>query len=257
MKNFIIAHARPVFWVLALPACLITLWCATWMEAGAVAGLYCLMVVWIMAAGWGVNSLAWLACRPALRALDENCDPEPLLELCRAVLSQNPKSLYFRVYEGWAFALLGRREEAEQSAALAQGNPRLWRNLPLLLVWSAALAPEDPRLERVEETAERRLRRLKGKRRTAAALALALRRDTAQLGEAPDDLEARLLQTLDRAACTREQVAAHLALGAYYVRRGDPSGEEHLSFVLAHGNKLCARVQAERLLCTLPAKPGG
>ena len=43
--------------------------------------------------------------------MDEYCDPEPLLELCRMVLKQNPKSLFYRVFEGYALALLGRRRD--------------------------------------------------------------------------------------------------------------------------------------------------
>ena len=41
------------------------------------------MLVWIVAGVWVVNGGAGLLRRPALRALDEDCDPEPLLELCR------------------------------------------------------------------------------------------------------------------------------------------------------------------------------
>lgn len=252
MKNLILTHARPIFWLWCLPGAIFTVWCATWMEGSSVTVLYCLMIFWIIAGFWLINGLAWKARRPAFWALDENCDPEPLLDLCRTVLKQNPKSLFFRVYECYSLFLLGRLEEAEQSAALAAGNSRLWKRWGLLLVWSATLSEDDPQQKPAQETLENLSRCLHGKRRKTLEQVLTARRDLVLLPQAQEELEPRLLLALERASCTREQVAAHLALGIYYVQRQDKAAEEHLSFVLAHGNKLHARTQAQYLFCRVP-----
>ena len=71
----------------------------------------------------------------------------------------------------------------------------------------------------------------------------------AQMSRGADELEPALLAALEQAGCTREQVGAHLALGLYYLQRGDTARvQAHLSFVAARGNKLKVREEAERLL---------
>ena len=187
--------------------------------------------------------------------MDEYCDPEPLLELCRMVLKQNPKSLFYRVFEGYALALLGRRREAEDSAHMAAEQPRLWKNPPLLAVWLPQLPPEDPERERGELAMERLVRRLSPQTRAVLARAGTMRARAAQIQEARPELEPLLLADLEQAGCTREQVAAHMALGIYYQRRGlENKAQEHLSFVVARGGRLAVRTEAERMLCRLSGK---
>lgn len=77
----------------------------------------------------------------------------------------------------------------------------------------------------------------------------------AQIQEARPELEPLLLADLEQAGCTREQVAAHMALGTYYQRRGlENKAQEHLSFVVARGGRLAVRTEAERMLCRLSGK---
>lgn len=69
-----------------------------------------------------------------------------------------------------------------------------------------------------------------------------MRDRAAQIQEARPELEPLLLADLEQAGCTREQVAAHMALGTYYQRRGlENKAQEHLSFVVARGGRLAVR----------------
>ena len=175
--------------------------------------------------------------------------------ICAQVLKQNPKSLFYRVFEGYALALLGRRREAEDSAHMAAEQPRLWKNPPLLAVWLTQLPPEDPERERGELAMERLVRRLSPHKRAVLARAGTMRDRAAQIQEARPELEPLLLADLEQAGCTREQVAAHMALGIYYQRRGlENKAQEHLSFVVARGGRLAVRTEAERMLCRLSGK---
>ena len=105
------------------------------------------------------------------------------------------------------------------------------------------------------------MRALSGLKMNAAARALTIRtlnerKAMRELDQAPEELEQTLLAQLERAGSARERLGTHLALGAYYCNRKNQSAEQHLNYVLEHANKMHgAKVQAERLLCLLPA-PG-
>lgn len=256
MNRWILTHARLAFWLWTVPSLALLVWYAARNEGEGLMTAYALFVLWEAAGFWGINGfLCGWARRPAFRAMDEYCDPEPLLELCRMVLKQNPKSLFYRVFEGYALALLGRRREAEDSAHMAAEQPRLWKNPPLLAVWLTQLPPEDPERERGELAMERLIRRLSPQKRAVLARAGTMRDRAAQIQEARPELEPLLLADLEQAGCTREQVAAHMALGTYYQRRGlENKAQEHLSFVVARGGRLAVRTEAERMLCRLSGK---
>ena len=249
MNRWILTHARLAFWLWTVPFLALLVWYAARNEGEGLMTAYALFVLWEAAGFWGINGfLCGWARRPAFRAMDEYCDPEPLLELCRMVLKQNPKSLFYRVFEGYALALLGRRREAEDSAHMAAEQPRLWKNPPLLAVWLTQLPPEDPERERL-------VRRLSPQKRAVLARTGTMRDRAAQIQEARPELEPLLLADLEQAGCTREQVAAHMALGIYYQRRGlENKAQEHLSFVVARGGRLAVRTEAERMLCRLSGK---
>lgn len=255
MRTWLLTHARAAFWLWSLPAALLLIWCATQFGGSALLILYFLFITWVMAGFSAINGLSALARKPAFRALDEGCDPEPLLDLCRTVLKQNPKSLYYRVFEGWALSLLGRGDDAAEAARLAAEQPRLWKDPRLLAVWLTPVSPGDPLYAKGEAALARLSRRLSPKRRAVLERAETMRARAAQAETAAPELEPLLLDDLARASCTRERVAAHLALGVYYVQRNDPAAEEHLTFAAEHGNKLHARTEAERLLCLLPGSP--
>ena len=138
---------------------------------------------------------------------------------------------------------------------MAAEQPRLWKNPPLLAVWLTQLPPEDPERERGELAMERLVRRLSPQKRAVLARAGTRRDRAAQIQEARPELEPLLLADLEQAGCTREQVAAHMALGIYYQRRGlENKAQEHLSFVVARGGRLAVRTEAERMLCRLSGK---
>ena len=253
MKWFLLTHVRKLFRLWCILGAL--LWLAgVLMRPDAPVTLFLLWMLWIQAGFWGGNLFAgWMGVL-AFRRLDEDCDPEPLLAVSQSVLAQNPNACCYRVYEAWALSLLGRQEEAAAAAALAEGRRRLWRKPRLLLMWSAALPPDDPRQKRAEAALERFAGRKLGRHRAMIRSALERQRIYAQMSRGADELEPALLAALEQAGCTREQVGAHLALGLYYLQRGDTARvQAHLSFVAAHGNKLKVRAEAERLLCRMPA----
>ena len=146
MRTFLLTRARTAFGLWCIPAIVCVL-------AGALSGVkgwalllwYGVAVCWILAGAVIINFQALIALRPALAALDDRCDPEPLLELSRTVCRQNPDSLLFQVYEGYALSLLGRVKEASQVVDRVANHPRLAKDARALLIWSAALSSADPR----------------------------------------------------------------------------------------------------------------
>ena len=94
MNRWILTHARLAFWLWTVPSLALLVWYAARNEGEGLMTAYALFALWEAAGFWGINGfLCGWARRPAFRAMDEYCDPEPLLELCRMVLKQNPKSL--------------------------------------------------------------------------------------------------------------------------------------------------------------------
>ena len=253
MRRWIVSHARPAFWLWCLPPSAFLLWCATWMETRPLIRLFLLFTVWVFLGGILINFLAYRRLRAALEVLAAQCDPRPLLGLCRTVRAQNPNSVVYQVYEAYALTLLGREEEARQCAEQCAGQKKLWKNPLLLLLLSVSLPSEHPLRLRAQQALEKAVGRMRhGKRRQLLEDTLLHNQVLSSLETGGDELEAPLTAALERAGCTHEQVAAHLALGAYYARRRDLRAEAHLEFVLAHANHLAVRPQAEALLCLLP-----
>lgn len=252
LKKLLLTKPRVLFWLWCLPGMVWLIWMSATRSDLEVAPLF-LFMVWIVMGFWAINLSVGLMRRPALRALDEACDPEPLLELCRAVIRQNPRVVSYRVLEAWALTLLGREEEALASANLVEGRWKLKRSAALVLTWCVVLPTDDPRREKTLKRMARGLLVPKKFRRAAREM-LEWSETVSRLGEGAPELEPILLERLEAAGCTRDQVAAHMALGVYYCRRGQmDKAQEHLGFVAAHGGKLAVRGDAERLLCRLPA----
>lgn len=253
LKKLLLTKARMLFWLWYLPGIVWLIWMSA-ARPDLEAAPHFLFVVWVVLGFWAINLSVGLMRRPALQALDEDCDPEPLLELCRAVIRQNPRVVSWRVLEAWALTLLGREEEALASANLVEGRWKLRRSAALVLTWCAVLPPEDPRREKPLKRMSRGLLVPKKFRRAAKEM-LEWSGTVSKLGESAPELEPLLLERLEGAGCTREQVAAHGALGVYYFRRGQMDrAQAHLGFVTAHGGKLAVRAEAERMLCRMPAK---
>lgn len=254
MKWYVLTHIRKLFLVWFLVG-LTGLIAGLTLRPDLPYTLFLLYMIWVLAGHCGGNLFARSMLTQALRTLDETCDPEPLAEVSRAIVKQNPKACGNWVYLAWALTLLGREEEALEAANRAEQRPRrLWKNPLLLLIWSSALPEDDPRREKAEEALEAMTRRGPKKRRAIIRLALDVRKRDSQVAQAPEELESALTAAVEQAGCTREQVSAHLALGLYYVQLGKPDqAQEHLAFVAAHGGKLKVKTEAERLLCRLPA----
>lgn len=251
LKKLLLTKARVLFWLWCLPGMVWLIWMSATRPDLEVAPLF-LFTVWMVLGFWGINLSAGLLRRPALQVLDEDCDPEPLLELCQAVIRQNPRVVSYRVLEAWALTLLGRDKEALASANLVEGRWKLKRSAALVLTWCAVLPPDDPRREKTLKHMSKALF-VRRKFRRAAKEMLEWSETVSKLGESAPELEPILLERLEAARCTRDQVTAHMALGVYYCQRGQiDKAQEHLGFVAAHGGKLDIRADAERLLCRLP-----
>lgn len=255
MRTFLLTRARTAFWLWCVPAILCVL-------AGAISGAkgwtlllwYGLAVCWILAGAAIVNFQALIALRPALAALDDHCDPEPLLELSRTVCRQNPDSLLFQVYEGYALSLLGRVKEASQVLDRVADHPRLAKDARALLIWSAALPSGDLRQSWAAEQLTALKPKMRAKQRALVDRVLNQRRSFALMQAAPPQLEPLLQQDLERAGCLREKVGAHMSLAVFFFQRQDwKRAQLHLEFVLEHAHKLYVRTQAEELMCKLPA----
>ena len=150
----LLTRSMAVFWVWCLPGSAWCLWLGLTRPDLAVTP-YFLWCVWVVLGTWVINGWVGLLRRPALHTLDEACDPEPLLELCRAVIRQNPGVVSYRVLEAWALALLGREKEALESANLVEGRWKLRRSAALVLTWCAVLPPDDPRRRKTLERMSR------------------------------------------------------------------------------------------------------
>ena len=253
MKWYVLTHIRKLFLVWVILG-IVGLVVGLTLRPDLPNTLFLFYMIWVLAGHCGGNLFARSMLTQALRTLDETCDPEPLVEVSRAIVKQNPKVCGNWVYLAWALTLLGREEEALEAANRAERRPRrLWKNPLLLLIWSSALPEDDPRREKAEEALEAMTRRGPQKRRALIRLALDVRKRDSQVTEASQEQESALIAAVEQAGCTREQVSAHLALGLYYVQQGKPEqAQEHLAFVAAHGGKLKVKTEAEKLLCHLP-----
>ena len=253
LKKLLLTKARVLFWLWYLPGLVWLVWMTASRPDLEVAPLF-LFMVWVVLGFWVINGAVGLMRRSALGVLDGTCDPDPLLELCRAVIRQNPRVVSYRVLEAWALLLLGQEEEALASANLVEGRWKLRRSAPLLLTWCAVLPPHDPRRRKTLERVAGRFWTRPSMRRAAREL-LEWDETADRLEEAAPELEPVLQARLRGASCTRDQVAAHLALGIYFCKRGETEqARTHLAFVVAHGGKLAVRDSARALLEGLEAR---
>lgn len=194
-----------------------------------------------------MNGYSFREVKLAGRALDEDCDPEPLLALSQRILAQNPKSITFAINAALALILLNRREEALALLKPLDGKKRLWKIQALTQTYCicrASLASDEEAarwLDRLEQAVGKvpGIARVLEEQRAG----LALRR-----GET-EGLEPIFQDRLKAAAKPRIVLGWHFALGELYLAQGrrEEAGE-HLRCVADHGNKLAIRAQAEELL---------
>lgn len=249
MRDWITTHARAAYWIwvaLSLPVVAL-------LRAGGFTfpAIYAVCLCWI-AGGWFlINFGVSRRLRAAVRTLEQDCDPEPLLELCRTVTAQNPKSALYRLNGGFALLALGRREEAAAELAGLEDNRRIWKNSSMALSYCSCrldlaedLEEAGAWLDRLEAHADKKpatVRMLEGQR-----ACLALRRGETQ------GLEPIFLAALERAEAARFQVVWRWELAALCRLEGrQAEAREHLEYVAEHGNKLYMKADAEKLLAQL------
>lgn len=209
----------------------------------------------------------------AVHALEEGCDPEPLLALSREQLAnrskgrgaRRPTSLACRLNAAAALTSLGRDGEALEELDALGGllSPRPDRFHVLYALDRAAICfhlgrPREMRdlLERAESL----LGTLTLPQAVAGSCRFVLRTNRAAcryLTEGPlPELEEQYRALLSEAATRRMKVGFHLALGKFALARNDEAeARAHLTYAAGYGNKLCCRAEAERLLAGLSPGP--
>lgn len=205
----------------------------------------------------------------ALYALNEDCDPEPLLELAGETLKQfdrrgksrRAQALGWRLNRVVALTSLGKHREALEELDHIQSRlPRKVGQCHLL--YHNNRAAVECALGRLDDMAAEleRAEALMGQLRMPASLApacqLAVRTNRCALqalreGFGPQaEREYRAL--MEANPSVRWQVGIHLGLARCAITRGDRAeAREHLRYILDHGNKLEARRKAEDLLAEL------
>lgn len=251
MREWILTHARGAFWIWAGAgiAAIFALVSTGLMEPLTA---WCYYLAWALAGAVAINFGASLGLRPAAMALDKGCDPLPLLAYCQKVLAQNPKSTIYRVYEGFALLMLGRRAEAGASLALVEDHKRLWKNPKLAWMYCVCridLAEEEaqagPWLDRLEKMAAAKQAGA-GRVLEEQRACLALRRGETR------GVERVCLEALERAPAQRIRVAWHWELAKLCRLEGrGAEAREHLEYAVEHGNRLYIKAEAEALLAEL------
>lgn len=225
-----------------------------------------LLLIWLPV--WFV-SLYGSRC---VRAYTEGCDPEPLLDLALWDVRRYEKARFSRgkaarenSYFNAVIALsgLGRHKEAlhyldviDRSALSPKLCATYWLDRFSVLLHLGEKTEELERLLSLAQDGMERARPALARYSTTqralqyAQVLLLVRK------EGPTyESTARLEGCLAAATMEYERVSIHLALARSKLALGDqPAAEAHLNYVLSHGNKLYARVQAEEILADLKRK---
>lgn len=208
----------------------------------------------------------------ATKAYTENCDPEPYLEMGLLGVRRFQKARSARgrdslanshIYAATGLAALGRYEEAlehldaiDRSALSPYSRFIYWHDR-----FSIFLRLDQPpaELARLLDLAQDSLKDAKfpSSLRNMAEQSLKYDRFLLHIREeGPSWVAAvQLRQGLSLATTELERVHGHYTLSDLLLALGDTStAREHLNYVIAHGNKLYARTQAQELLDKLNAE---
>ena len=220
------------------------------------------LLPWILAYQFANQKLS----QDALKAINEDCDPEPLLEVADITLQQFDKRGRSRRNQilGWrmnrvvALSCLGRHEEALEELDLVERRlPRMMGQMHLLYHNNRAMVLGD--LKRAEDMSmemQKALGLLGGLKipsNLREVSVLAVRSSSCTLAALEEgytpEVEAEYKELLEANETKRWQVTHRLGLARCAVARGDEvTARQHLDFVLRYGNKLEARRQAEELM---------
>lgn len=199
-----------------------------------------------------------------LRALDEDCDPEPMLERIRGLKRHRSPDAYTAslwLAEGMALSCLGRQEEALEAYERAQTDHltspywvyavtkqinrgtalfSLGRHRDARWAWTQGLA------EFQTQTPERRAK--SGMQDSIQTIDCELRIAEGRL----DGVEEELRSLLSSAAGERQRVGLHMMLGRLYLAQNCKGyARPEFAYVADHGGKFHQQREAEELLKTL------
>lgn len=201
----------------------------------------------------------------ALYALNEDCDPEPMLELAGETLEQfdrrgksrRAQALGWRLNRVVALTSLGRHREAMEELDHIQSR---LPNRPgqCHLLYHSNRAAVDYALGRLDDMEEelKRAETLMEQIRIPAGMApvcqLAVRTNRCALMAAREGFgpwaEREYRALMEANPSVRWQVGIRLGLARCAIARGDKvQAREHLRYIMDHGNKLEARRKAEEL----------
>lgn len=209
--------------------------------------------------------------RTVVRSLDEDCDPDPLLDHSRQMLRQYDKKdrrrgaavLFYRLNEATALLCLGRFDEALDCMDRLEPKLPAKPTLATLTYWNnrSALCFDLGKREEMAQDLDRTEQllaqvHLSPSQRVMYQFSLRINRCTQRfLEDGPTEAAEREYQyLLDHAANQRQRVSFHSALGQCAMARGAfDEAREHLSFAVQHGGKLYTKRRAEELLGGLEA----
>ncbi len=234
-------EARPAplkGWLLAMVP--VTLWCVLW----------CLSVHFTSAR--------------AIRSLNRDCDPEPLLDYADGILRQAGRkswqglAIQAQVNRGVALLSLGRFQEALEALdpALAEKGAVaaiLWLDRASVFGSLGQAGEMVLCLDRVQALLDRDSSIKPNQMEALRSILEQDRLDHRLLVDGPSvELEAELEARLARVSLERPRVELHYTLARCALERRDrEAARGHLEYVLSRGNKLYVRTQAQELLETL------
>lgn len=269
MKNWYLRHQRGAYylWLGLGLAALLLADCYMLIRTGDVnmTGLLLPFILWVALGMALFLSEPYLRSRRAIAALNNDCDPTPLLDWADAELDywskrRAPKGQLALRAMNRAVALhaLGRSREA-LAAAPEQGDlpQRGWLKPAYLLNMAVLqLALSHPLVaSQYVRLAEKALAEHPVKSGPGKQLDYSLETVRCALRLADkktDGLEARLQALLARADTQYQRVAAHLDLAKLALLEKRPEdARAHLGYVIEHGNKLALRNKAQEMLTRL------
>lgn len=265
MKDWCARHMRGALWLwtllgIGLMLLAEVLFLAKTGEA-PFALLFCLAMVWIAAGVAVLSRLTAQRSREPLRALNDDCDPEPLLRWGDEELAywQGKRVNYRYIFlclmnRGVALAALGRFEEMHEMFLTVDEERAARLGSQIRAVCEIDRCACFLGLGRLNDAAAA-LRKAEDlaaglKKHEALDLSLLMGRCELKLARGrTEGVEQELETALARADCEYRRVSIRMLLARLCLAEGrDGEAREHLRYVVEHGNKLYRRRAAEEEL---------